>query len=114
MTGMDYDGLFKAARDSGNPQSFIANNYKKYGFTSQTGLYNEYKTAVETPVKNSMEMQADHYRAFAQSIAAQLSAGQVNAALGNINSRWSEMSATQKQGIQDFLMKYGIQYNPGD
>ena len=114
VTSMDYDGLFKAARDSGNPQSFIANNYKKYGFKSQTGLYNEYKTAVETPVKNSMEMQADHYRAFTQSIAAQLSAGQVNAALGNINSRWSELSAAQKQGVQDFLLKYGIQYNPGD
>ena len=61
-----------------------------------------------------MEMQADHYRAFAQSISAQLSAGQVNAALGNINSRWSELSATQKRGIQDLLLKYGIQYNPGD
>lgn len=114
MTSMDYDGLFKAARDSGNPQSFIANNYKKYGFTSPTGLYNEYKTAAETPVKNNMEMQADHYRAFTQSIAAQLSGGQVNAALGNINSRWPELSATQKQGVQDFLLKYGIQYNPGD
>lgn len=114
VTSMDYDGLFKAARDSGNPQSFIANNYKKYGFTSPTGLYNEYKTAVETPVKNSMEMQADHYRAFTQSIAAQLSGGQVNAALGNINSRWPELSAAQKQGVQDFLLKYGIQYNPGD
>lgn len=114
MTSMDYDGLFKAARDSGNPQSFIANNYKKYGFKSSTGLYNEYKTAVETPVKNSMEMQADHYRAFTQSIAAQLSGGKVNAALGNINSRWSELSAVQKQGIQDLLLKYGIQYNPGE
>lgn len=113
-TSMDYDGLFKAARDSGNPQSFIANNYKKYGFKSQTGLYNEYKTAVKTPVKSNMEMQADHYRAFAQSIGAQLSAGQVNAALGNINSRWSELSAAQKQGIQDLLLKHGIQYNPGD
>lgn len=114
MTSMDYDGLFKAARDSGNPQSFIANNYKKYGFKSQTGLYNEYKAAMETPVKSNMEMQADHYRAFTQSIAAQLSGGQVNAALGNINSRWSELSAAQKQGIQDLLLKYGIQYNPGD
>ena len=114
VTSMDYDGLFKAARDSGNPQSFIANNYKKYGFKSQTGLYNEYKAAMETPVKSNMEMQADHYRAFTQSIAAQLSGGQVNAALGNINSRWSELSAAQKQGIQDLLLKYGIQYNPGD
>ena len=114
VTSMDYDGLFKAARDSGNPQSFIANNYKKYGFKSQTGLYNEYKAAMETPVKSNMEMQADHYRAFTQSIAAQLSGGQVNAALGNINSRWSELSAAQKRGIQDLLLKYGIQYNPGD
>ena len=114
VTSMDYDGLFKAARDSGNPQSFIANNYKKYGFKRQTGLYNEYKTAVETPVKSNMEMQADHYRAFAQSIGAQLSAGQVNAALGNINSRWSELSAAQKRGIQNLLLKYGVQYNPGD
>ena len=114
MASMDYDGLFKAARDSGNPQSFIANNYKKYGFKSQTGLYNEYKAAMETPVKSNMEMQADHYRAFTQSIAAQLSGGQVNAALGNINSRWSELSAAQKRGIQDLLLKYGVQYNPGD
>ena len=114
VTSMDYDGLFKAARDSGNPQSFIANNYKKYGFKSQTGLYNEYKAAMETPVKSNMEMQADHYRAFTQSIAAQLSGGQVNAALGNINSRWSKLSAAQKRGIQDLLLKYGIQYNPGD
>ena len=114
MASMDYDGLFKAARNSGNPQSFIANNYKKYGFKSQTGLYKEYKTAVETPVKSNMEMQADHYRAFAQSIAAQLSGGQVNAALGNINSRWSKLSAAQKRGIQDLLLKYGVQYNPGD
>ena len=114
VTSMDYDGLFKAARDSGNPQSFIANNYKKYGFKSQTGLYNEYKAAMETPVKSNMEMQADHYRAFTQSIAAQLSGGQVNAALGNINSRWPELSAAQKRGIQDLLLKYGIQYNPGD
>lgn len=38
----DYDDLFAAARDSGYPKSFIANNYKKYGFTSSTGLYDEY------------------------------------------------------------------------
>ncbi|CAN4018646.1 hypothetical protein AJOOGB_AJOOGB_09975, partial [Dysosmobacter welbionis] len=27
----------------GHPRSFIANNYKKYGFTSQTGLSDEYE-----------------------------------------------------------------------
>lgn len=36
----DYEGLFRAAQASGHPQQFIANNYKKYGFSSSTGLYN--------------------------------------------------------------------------
>lgn len=44
----DYDGLFEAALKSGKPQSFIANNYKKYGFTSNTGLYNDYKAWAES------------------------------------------------------------------
>ncbi len=44
----DYDSLFEAAKQSGYPQSFIANNYKKYGFTSATGLYNEYQTWSES------------------------------------------------------------------
>ena len=40
--GMDYEGLFQAALASGHAKSFIANNYKKYGFTSSTGLYDDY------------------------------------------------------------------------
>lgn len=39
----DYSGLFEAAQQSGYPKSFIANNYKKYGFTSSSGLYDEYQ-----------------------------------------------------------------------
>lgn len=31
---MDYDGLFSDAYSSGNPSSYISNNYKKYGFTN--------------------------------------------------------------------------------
>lgn len=45
---MDYGGLFAAAQASGNPQSFIANSYKKYGFTSSSGLYNDYKNWLES------------------------------------------------------------------
>lgn len=44
---MDYGALFAAAQASGNPQSFIANSYKKYGFTSSSGLYNDYKNWLE-------------------------------------------------------------------
>ncbi|MGE4354453.1 MAG: hypothetical protein AB7D36_10280 [Oscillospiraceae bacterium] len=39
----DYDGLFEAAKNSSNPQNFIASNYKKYGFTSSAGLYAQYQ-----------------------------------------------------------------------
>ena len=44
---MDYDGLFAAAQASGNPKSFLANNYKSYGFTSSSGLYDDYKNWLE-------------------------------------------------------------------
>lgn len=39
----DYDGLFQAAQASGHAKSFIANNYKKYGFSSSSGLYDDYE-----------------------------------------------------------------------
>ena len=42
-TTADWDGLFAAAKQSGHPQSFIANNYKNYGFTSSSGLWNDYQ-----------------------------------------------------------------------
>lgn len=38
----DYDGLFAAALASGHPKSFISNNYKSYGFSSSSGLYDDY------------------------------------------------------------------------
>lgn len=38
----DYNGLFKAAMESGHAKSFIANNYKKFGFTSSSDLYDDY------------------------------------------------------------------------
>ncbi len=41
--GQDYDGLFAAARASENPQNFISSNYKKYGFSSVSGLWSQYQ-----------------------------------------------------------------------
>lgn len=35
--------LFADAQASGNPQSYITNNYKKYGLASSSGLYQDYK-----------------------------------------------------------------------
>jgi len=45
----DYAGLFAAAEASGTPKSFIANNYKAYGFTSNTGLYDDYQEGIDNP-----------------------------------------------------------------
>ena len=42
--GMDYEALFESAMASGYPKSYIANNYKNFGFTSSTGLYDEYQS----------------------------------------------------------------------
>lgn len=39
----DWDGLFEAAMNSTSPQNFISSNYKKYGFTSSSGLWNSYQ-----------------------------------------------------------------------
>lgn len=52
----------------------------------------------------------DHLRAMAQSIMAQLSAGKVDAAIGNVSGRWAQMNAEERQAIQRILGQYGYQY----
>ena len=46
---LDYEGLFAAAQASGNPKSWLAQkaNYKQYGFTTSTGLYDDYEAWLE-------------------------------------------------------------------
>lgn len=52
----------------------------------------------------------DHLRAMAQSIMAQLSAGKVDAAIGNVSGRWAQMNAEERKAIQRILGQYGYQY----
>ena len=68
-----------------------------------------------------VEMNPSYFNAFAQSLAAQLAGsntntvqGQnnLNAALGNIDSRWSQLSTAQRQQILNLLSRYGIEYTP--
>ena len=46
---MDYEGLFQAARESGNPRSWLSqkSNYSRYGFTSSSGLWADYQNWAE-------------------------------------------------------------------
>lgn len=39
---LDYEGLFAAALKSQDPESYIYNSFKQYGFTSDKNLYNAY------------------------------------------------------------------------
>lgn len=41
--GQDEGGLFMRASVSGNPQNYIAENYKDFGFEKSTGLWSKYK-----------------------------------------------------------------------
>ena len=43
-SGPDYSGLFEAAYRSGHPESYIAENYKKFGFSKSTGLVKDYNS----------------------------------------------------------------------
>ena len=78
---------------SGNSNSVYDNGYQN---SSNTGT----------------AMNDDYYRAFAQSVLAQLRSGATNAAIGNVNSRWNELSPSQQSGIQNIFAQYGYQYIP--
>ena len=55
-------------------------------------------------------MNSDHYRAFVQSVMAQLASGKQDAAYSNVKSRWNELSAEQQGGLQNVLAQYGLNY----
>ena len=98
-----YDALFRAAYASGNPKSFLSNNYKKYGFTSNTGLWDDYQNWA-----GQGGMNQDYYRASMQSITAQLAAGNLTAAENNVNRIWDQLSPTQQIELENTLKKYGL------
>lgn len=99
----DYDALFQAAYASGNPKSYLYNNYKQHGFTSSTGLWDDYQNWV-----GQNGMQEDHYRASMQSIMAQLQVGNLTAAENNVNRIWDSLSPTQQIGLERVLKQYGL------
>lgn len=98
-----YEALFRAAYASGNPKSFLSNNYKKYGFTSNTGLWDDYQAWA-----GQSGMNQDHYRASVQSVIAQLRSGNLQAAENNVNRIWDQLSPTQQIGLENTLKKYGL------
>lgn len=106
-SAQDYDALFKDAMDSRHPKSYLANNYKSYGFTSSSGLYDDYlswEAALDNGAYNN-----SNFRAAMNSMTTMLQQNP-DAALGGIESMWSKLSDRQKMQVQDLLAQYGYSY----
>lgn len=97
----DYSGLFNAAYSSGTPSSYIANNYKKYGFSKSTGLSKEYEDWAGDSGKLNSAI---------QNVNRALTNGNQEAAHGYIKSVWDSLSGREREQLQNVLSKYGIHY----
>lgn len=114
----NYDGLFSAAQASGHPKSFIANNYKQYGFSSSSGLYDDYtawdedsygpgySTAVQTgSVKGS------EWDAVKHNLLLNLRSGNFEAAERYMDQIAGGLSEAQFNELAELMRPYG--YNIG-
>ena len=107
----DYDGLFAAALESGHPKSFIANNYKKYGFTSQTGLSDEYEEWA-LGQEEKAEAGAVSFNQLYNRLSIILSEETPDAAQSLVDRLltddvWDSLSASEQNRIQQLLRNYG-------
>ena len=102
----NYDDLFVDAKKSGTPKSYIANNYKKYGFTSSSGLYDEF-TAWNDQSSTALD---SNYQRFANALIAKLRTGGTENALNYVNQNWKNFNSYQRTGIQNILANFGLRY----
>lgn len=108
----DYDGLFAAAQASGYPKSFISNNYKKYGFSSSSSLYDDYESWLEgqNGGSSSEGYNSSNFNAAMSSLRTMLAQGRTDYAVGGIDSFWDKLSDEQKARVQKMLNEYGLTY----
>lgn len=99
----DYDGLYRDARNSKNPQNYISSHYKEYGFSSVSGLASGFKDWLA-----GVQMNDSHFKASMQSISAQLKQGLTTQAQNNINRIYDEISDAQREELNRLLSKYGL------
>lgn len=114
---MDYEGLFSAAQASGNPKSWLAQkaNYRKYGFTSSSGLYSDYENWLERQNGggSSEGYNSSNFNAAMSSLRTMLAQGRTDYAVGGIDSFWDKLSDEQKARVQKMLNEYGLTYTEG-
>lgn len=106
---MDYEGLFAAAQASGNPKSWLAQkaNYRKYGFTSSSGLYSDYENWLEGQNSGETEYNPAYFRAAMSSLNTLLAQGKTDNAISGIQSFWDKLSEAQKEQVRKLVASYG-------
>lgn len=117
----DYDGLFRAAYDTGKGEgyikNYIANNYKKYGISSMTGLYDAYDEWAESmeDFDNNFSnelMTLSSWMSQAvggnRSTTSQLKNAMYEKAIAKYNDLWSHANDAQRQRLNKLMAGYGI------
>lgn len=115
----DYDGLFAAAQASGYPKSFISNNYKKYGFSSSSSLYDDYESWLEGQGGGSgsgssgKTLPQGQFIALLSGFNTSLKNGEGERILSTLDKAWPLMTSDQKAEMQKLLTQYGYSYEVG-
>lgn len=115
----DYDGLFEAAYQSGYPKSYIANNYKKFGFTSSSGAYDGYKDWLGGQNgggdgnSDGRMLPQGQFIALLSGFNTSLKNGDGGRILGTLDKTWPMMTSEQKAEMQKLLKQYGYSYEEG-
>lgn len=115
----DYDGLFAAAQASGYPKSFISNNYKKYGFSSSSSLYDDYESWLEGQGggsgsgSSSKTLPQGQFIALLSGFNTSLKNGEGERILSTLDKAWPLMTSDQKAEMQKLLTQYGYSYEEG-
>lgn len=118
----DYDGLFRAAYDTGKGEgyikSFLANNYKNYGIGSTTGLYDAYdEWAADMEDFDSnfanelMTLSAWMSQAVggSRSTTSQVKNAMYEKAIAKYNDLWSHANDAQRQRLNELMASYGVE-----
>lgn len=113
----DYEGLFEAAYQSGYPKSYIANNYKKFGFTSSSGAYDGYEDWLDKRQNGGGDgnsggrmMPQGQFIALLSGFNTSLKNGDGGRILGTLDKTWPMMTSEQKAEMQKLLKQYGYSY----
>lgn len=106
--GQDHNGLFKAARESGNPKSWLAQkaNYQKYGFSSSSGLYDDY----EKWAARLGTLPQGYFGNLLSGFNTSLKKGEGERILSTLDQTWWLMTDSQKEEMQKLLKQYGYSY----